>query len=68
MSSTDKGTNWRYNYATHVQGPELPTVTLTWHACKNKVHKLHQKYILVLFQILDVFFTGHRDLVQLCDI
>ena len=21
-------------------------VTLTWHPCKNKVHKLHQRYIL----------------------
>ena len=25
------------------QGPESPTVTLTWHACKYKVHKLHQR-------------------------
>ena len=41
----------------------MPTVILTWHACKHKVHKLHQRYIiwmwfcmnlgLVLFQILD---------------
>ena len=28
------------------QKPELPTVTLIWHACKYKVHKLHQRYIL----------------------
>ena len=30
-------------YATQLQQqrPELPTVTLTWHACKYKVHKLH---------------------------
>ena len=26
--------------------PELPTVTLTWHVCEYKVHKLHQRYIL----------------------
>ena len=26
--------------------PESPTVTLTWHACKYKVYKLYQKYIL----------------------
>ena len=26
--------------------PESPTVTLAWHACKCKVHKLHQRYIL----------------------
>ena len=23
-------------------------VTLTWHACKYKVHKLHQRYILCI--------------------
>ena len=35
-------------YITQIQQrrPELPTVTLTWHACKYKVHKLHQRYIL----------------------
>ena len=27
------------------QRPESPTVTLTWHACRYKVHKLHQRYI-----------------------
>ena len=27
------------------QRPESPTVTLTRHACKHKVHKLHQRYI-----------------------
>ena len=31
----------------HHQRPESPTVTLTWHACKYKVHKLHQRYILL---------------------
>ena len=43
---------------TQQQRPELPVVTLTWHECKYKVHKLrgtflkiriykfHQKYIL----------------------
>ena len=28
------------------QRPESPMVTLTWRACKYKVHKLHQRYIL----------------------
>ena len=28
------------------QRPESPTVILTWHACKYKVHKLHQMYII----------------------
>ena len=46
--STDKGVNQRSKYVTQVQQqrPESPTVTLTWHACKCKVHKLHQRYIL----------------------
>ena len=29
--------------------PESPTATLTWHASKCKVHKVHQRYILFLF-------------------
>ena len=47
--STHKGVNWRSIYITQFiqqQRPEPPTVTLTWHACKYKVHKLHQRYIL----------------------
>ena len=44
--STHKGVNQRSKYITQVQQqrPESPTVTLTWHACKYKVHKL--RYIL----------------------
>ena len=26
-------------------------VTLTWHACKYKVHKLHHRYILDVFMV-----------------
>ena len=39
---------------TQQQRPELPTVTLTWHACKYEVRKLHQRYILksLLFLLL----------------
>ena len=37
------------------QRPEWPTVTLTWHACKYKVHKLHQMYILCLWFTYLVF-------------
>ena len=46
--STHKGVNQRWKYVTQVQKhrPESLTVTLTWHACKCKVHKLHQRYIL----------------------
>ena len=29
---------------TQQQRPELPAVTLTWHASKYKAHKLHQRY------------------------
>ena len=48
--STNKGVNSRSKYITQVQQqrPESPTVTLTWHTCKYKVHKLHQRYILNL--------------------
>ena len=28
-----------------LQRPESPSVTLTWHANKHKVHKLHRRYI-----------------------
>ena len=57
------------------QRPELPMVTLTWHACKSNVHKLHQRYILsfaslkedhpiLCLQVLfckDVIATYHSD-------
>ena len=36
-------------------------VTLTRHACKYKVHKLHQRYILKIFHvfvILEGMFSG----------
>ena len=42
--STHKGVNQRSKYVIKVQQqrPESPTVAFTWHACKYKVHKLHQ--------------------------
>ena len=48
FESTHKGVNLRSKYVTQVQQqrPESPTVTLTWHACKYKVHKLHHRYII----------------------
>ena len=44
---THMGVNWRSKYITQVQRQRLesPTATLTWHACKHKVHKLHLRYI-----------------------
>ena len=46
--SPHKGLNQRLEDVTQAQQqrPELPSVILTWHACKYKVHKLHQRYIL----------------------
>ena len=46
--STHKGVNWRSKDVTQIQQqrPESPTITLTWHACKYKVCKLHQRHIL----------------------
>ena len=40
--STHKGVNQHSKYITEVQQqrPESPTVTLTWHECKYKVHEL----------------------------
>ena len=48
--STHEGVHYRSKHVTQVQQqrPKSPTVTLTWHACKYKVHKLHQRYILKL--------------------
>ena len=44
--STHKGTLLALERQTQQQRPESPTLTLTWHVCKYKVHKLHQRYIL----------------------
>ena len=44
-----KEVNWRSKDVTQTEKQRLesPTVTLTWHASKYKVHKFHQRYILV---------------------
>ena len=46
-------------YITQVQQqtPESPTVPLTWHACKYKVHKLHHRcfIIFVVALVLCIF-------------
>ena len=46
--ATQKGVNQRSKDVTQMQQqrPELPTVALTCHATKCKVHKLHKMYIL----------------------
>ena len=49
---TRKGVNQRSKYVIQRQRPESPTVTLTWHACKYKVHKLHQGNILSALGLL----------------
>ena len=54
--STHKGVNQRSKYAAQVQQrPESPTVTLTWHACKYKIHKLHQRCSLM--ELMYLVFT-----------
>ena len=58
--SIHKGVNQRSKYVAQVlqQRPESPTVTLTWHACKYKVYKLHQRYILkLLVYLVDHFHS-----------
>ena len=52
--SKNKGVNWLSKYATQAQQqrPELPMVTLTWHACNYKVHKLHQKLATEVFVVV----------------
>jgi len=53
---------------TQQQRPNLPTVVLTWHVSKYKVHKLHQRYILcdarVVFE--DVLLVEFMYLVFTC--
>ena len=39
---------------TQQQRPEWPTITLTWHASKYKIHKLLQRYIRSSFLCLGV--------------
>ena len=43
-TTTEKQTN--YNIRTHIKRSESPVATVTWHASRYKVHKLHQRYIL----------------------
>ena len=40
------------------QRPESPTVTFTWHSCKYKVHKLHQRYILWFMYLVFTCMPG----------
>ena len=51
LESTHKGVNYRPKYVIQIQQqrPESTTVTFTWHACKCKVHELHQRYTLFEF-------------------
>ena len=45
--STYKGVNSKMSHNHNMwQRPESPTVTLTWHVCKYRVHKLHQRFVL----------------------
>ena len=52
--------------------PVTPTVTLTWHASKNKVHKLHQRYLLRRTEVESMYLTLYLLACQvtlcLCDV
>ena len=52
-------------YITEVQQqrPELPTVTLTRHACMSKVHKLYERYIFNIYEA--PFLMGAHSALQL---
>ena len=55
--STHKGVKQRRMTShKHNNKSESPTITLTWHACKYKVHKLHERYILFILFIF-IFLT-----------
>ena len=45
---------WAVAYRTVFARDVSPTVTLTWHACKYKVHKLHLRYILFVVFVLRI--------------
>ena len=53
-------------HKTQQQKPEWPTVTLTWHASKYKVHILHQRYILCLLACQVRVTVGHSGLSCVC--
>ena len=47
--STHKGVNQSSKDVTQAQQrPESLMVTLTWHACKYKFHKSHQRYVFIV--------------------
>ena len=50
---------------TQQQRSESLTVTLTWHASKYKVHKLHQRYILTELYFVIAFIIFAMDLRRL---
>ena len=62
--STKKGIvnqRWKDVAQTQQQRPESLTVTLTWHATKYKVHKLHQRYMhhCVYLSVLSTFVYNY---------
>ena len=48
---THDGVNQRSKYVTQVQQQRPESVIRTWHECKYKVHKLHQKYTLYILKM-----------------
>ena len=68
--STHKEVNYRWKYVTQMrqQRPKSPTVTLTWHACKCKLHKLHQSFFFLLSTVFVIVLntTGPQSIDALC--
>ena len=60
--STHKGVNLRSKSVTQVQQqrPDSPTVTLTWHACKYKVHKLHHRCIILWWSLCTLYLDAYQ--------
>ena len=63
LASTHKAVNQRSKHVTQVQKqrPGSPTVTLTWHSCKDKVHKFHQSLLLACLRLR--YFCSFRRLI-----
>ena len=72
-----KGVNWRLEDVTQTQQQrsELPTVTLTRHASKYKVHKFHHRYVLSCTNFTNtttipwctLLVTSHQSMTDISD-
>ena len=63
VQSTHKGVNLHSKDVTQAQQqrPQYPTVTLTWHASKYKVHKLHQRILSLGMRVNTRYINSIRE-------